>query len=352
MKILAIDLGKFKSVSCLLDTENNQTEFQTIPTLRWAFEQLLNTTHPHQVVFETSAVSGWVHDLCQSLGYRVLVANPNADAWQWRNVKRKTDKDDALKLAKLSALDQIQSVHMPTPAARQYKRLVKFRKTIVRQINQLKNGIRALFCAQGMTMLTGAKAWTLEGLAKLEKHRKSLSECNMEELWRGELDVDLTLLNTLSEQLNQLEKYLTQRAKQEERVQLLMSIPGVGRCLAEVIVTCLDDPHRFQNARQVSSYAGLVPRQHQSGQTNRLGKISKRGSRLLRSTLVEAAWLSLQYNPWAVEIFNRISGGQKTRRKTAIVAVARKLLVRCWAMLRHNQPWNPMLMQQLVEKAA
>lgn len=352
MKILAIDLGKFKSVSCLFDTENNQIEFQTIPTLRWAFEQLLHTTQPQKVVFETSMVSGWVHDLCQSLGYSVLVANPNGDAWTWQNVKRKTDKDDALKLAKLTALDQIQSVHMPTLEARQYKRLVKFRKDMVRRINQLKNGIRSLLCAQGMNMLTRGKAWSLEGLAILDKHRKPFSECSMEELWRGELDVDLTLLDTLSEQLYKIEKHLRQLAKQEERVQLLMTIPGVGRCTAEVIVTSLDDPHRFQNARQVSAYAGLVPNQRQTGQTNRLGKITKRGSRLLRATLVEAAWISLNHNPWAVEIFNRISGGQKTRRKAAIVAVARKLLVRCWAMLRHNQPWNPNLIPQLVEKAA
>ncbi len=351
MKILAIDLGKFKSVSCLFNTDNNQTDFQTIPTLRWAFEQLLNETQPQQVVFETGTVSGWIYDLCINLGYAVLVANPSEDAWKWQNVKRKTDKDDALKLAKLTALDQIKSVHMPTPESRQYKRLVKFRKDIVRRINQFQSGIRSLLCAQGLNMLTRGKAWTIEGLATLEKHRKPLSECSMEELWRGELDIDLTLLDTLSEQLAKIEKHLTQLAKQEERVQLLMTVPGVGRRTAEVIVTSLDDPHRFQNARQVSSYAGLVPNQRQTGQTNRLGRISKRGSNLLRSALVEVAWISLRYNPWAVEIFNRISGGQKTRRKTAIVAVARKLLVRCWAMLRHNQPWNPALMPQLIVKA-
>lgn len=352
MKILAIDLGKFKSVSCLFNTDNNQTEFQTIPTLRWAFEQLLHKTQPQQVVFETATVGGWIYDLCKSLGYPVLVANPSEDAWKWKNVKRKTDKDDALKLAKLTALDQIKAVHMPSPENRQYKRLVKFRKDIVEKINKLQCSIRNLLCAQGMNMLTRGKAWSIEGLETLEKHRKPLSECNMDELWRGELDVDLTLLDTLSEQLHKIEKHLKKLAKQEERVQLLMTVPGVGRCTAEVIATALDDPHRFQNARQVSAYAGLVPNQWQTGQTNRLGKISKRGSRLLRTTLVQAAWLSLQYNPWAVEIFNRISGGQKTRRKTAIVAVARKLLVRCWAMLRHNQAWNPDLVPQLVEKAA
>jgi transposase len=58
-----------------------------------------------------------------------------------------------------------------------------------------------------------------------------------------------------------------------------MTIPGVGRRTAEVIVTALDKPERFANARQVSAYAGLVPDQRQSGQTNRLGAITRRGSR-------------------------------------------------------------------------
>ena len=199
---------------------------------------------------------------------------------------------------------------------------------------------------KGWHLLGGGKAWNIEGLETLEKHRKPLSECSIEELWKGELDVELTLMNTLSEQLDHIDKHLDRLAKQEERVQLLMTIPGVGRRTAEVVVTALDDPHRFSTARQVSAYAGLVPNQRQSGQTNRLGRITRRGSRLLRTTLVEASWLLVRYNPWALEIFNRICGGQKTRRKTAIVAVARKLLVCCWAMLRNNQPWNPNLTLQ------
>jgi transposase len=107
-----------------------------------------------------------------------------------------------------------------------------------------------------------------------------------------------------------------------------------------VIVAAIDDPNRFQNVRQVSAYAGLVPDQRQSGPTNRLGRITRRGSRILRSALVEVAWVMLRYNPWAAAVYQRISGGQKSRKKIAIIAVARKLLVRCWAMLRHKQPWQ------------
>jgi transposase len=64
---------------------------------------------------------------------------------------------------------------------------------------------------------------------------------------------------------------------------------------------------------------------------------------VLRKALVEAAWLMLRYNPWAAKLVARISRGQRTRRKQALVAVARKLLVRCWAMLRDGRPWDPRL---------
>ena len=121
-------------------------------------------------------------------------------------------------------------------------------------------------------------------------------------------------------------------------MQLLETIPGVGRKKAEVVVAYMDDPHRFQNARQVSSYAGMVPRRYQSGEMDRQGRIHKRGPRQLRSALVEAAWLMLRYNPWAKSIYDRLTSGQKTRKKKAIVAVARKLLVRCWVMLLRKEP--------------
>ena len=123
-------------------------------------------------------------------------------------------------------------------------------------------------------------------------------------------------------------------------MQLLQTIPGVGRKTAEVVVAYLDDPHRFRNARQVSCYAGMVPRRYQSGEMDRQGRIHKRGPRQLRSALVEAAWLMLRYNPWAKSVYDRLTSGQKTRKKKAIVAVARKLLVRCWVMLLRKEPWH------------
>src|SRR2546421_720017 len=85
--------------------------------------------------------------------------------------------------------------------------------------------------------------------------------------------------------------------------------------------------------------AGRVPRQFQSGETDRRGRITRRGPGLLRKLLVECAWVMLRYNAWARSVYERLSRG-KARKKQAIVALARKLLVRCWAMLRDKAEWR------------
>ena len=72
----------------------------------------------------------------------------------------------------------------------------------------------------------------------------------------------------------------------------------------------------------------------------RRGPITKHGSRLVRSLLVEVAWAGLRHNPWVRQTYQRISGGKKSRKKIAIVAVGRRLLVRCWAMLRDGSSWR------------
>jgi transposase len=339
-RILAIDLGKFKSVSCLLDTTTNATEFWTLSTDRHYLQTVLKNYTPNLVVIESCGLAGWVHDVCTAEGYEVLVCNPNQEAWKWKNVKRKTDRDDALKLAKLAALGQLVPVYVPSQQQREYRRLVKYRKVLVGRVNRVQNNIRAIFAQRGIDMVRGQKAWALERHDQIAEHRKPLVECALDELWRGELDLELQQLASLREHQHEVHKKLKSLAAADERVQLLQTIPGVGRKTAEVVVAYIDDPHRFQNARQVSSYAGLVPRRYQSGEMDRQGRINKRGPRQLRSALVEAAWLMLRYNPWAKSVYDRLTSGQKTRKKKAIVAVARKLLVRCWVMLLRKEPWK------------
>ena len=204
----------------------------------------------------------------------------------------------------------------------------------------IQNHLRAIVQREGILLDRGRRAWTVAGFEMIQQLAKPLEECSAEELWRGEVALELQALRMVTKLLREVERKLELFAASNERVKLLRTIPGVGRCTAEVVVAYLDNPQRFENGRQVSAYAGLVPKQFQSGETDRRGRISRRGPSLLRKMLVEAGWILLRYNAWAQRLMLRLSRGQKTRRKQAIVALARKLLVRCWAMLRDNTEWR------------
>ena len=340
MNIIAIDLGKFNSMVCFFDSATNEYRFQLIKTERGYLRTLL-TKHPSDlVVMEACTASGWVSDLCDELNLKRLVCSTHEEAWRWRNVKRKTDKDDALKLARLAAMGQLKATHVPSVAMREYRGLIKYRKKLVGTENRLKNSIRAQFNRRGITISRGERTWHT-GRVELEEYRKPLAECSMQELWRGQLDQQLTQLDETQLLLKTVEKKLDAIAKADDRVKRVMQIPGVGRVTAEAIVTAIDDAKRFKSGRQVSAYAGLVPRQYQSGETDRRGRITKRGSRLLRTLLVECAWCSLRYNPWARITYERIHGGKQVRRKKAAVALARRILVVAWAMLRDEADYDP-----------
>jgi len=338
--ILAIDLGKYKSVVCILQQDTGEFRFMSFETTRAELRKLIAQQQPAVIVIEACLLAGWVHDLCSELGLRCLVANTASEAWKFKHLKRKTDKDDALRLAQLHLLGQLPTVTLPPSNVRQWRSLIALRQTLVGRRVAVQNRIRALFVAQGLPAPRGAKAWSAIGLAGIALQAKPLADCSPQELWRGLLEVSLTEYRQMGDLITQTETRLDALGKQNAEVKLLQTAPGLGPRTAEVVAAYLNDASRFQTAKQVSAYGGLVPRQHQSGEVDRRGRITKRGPALLRKLLVECAWCMLRYNAWARGIYLRLTGGGQRRKKQAIVALARKILVRCWAMLRDKKPWH------------
>jgi transposase len=341
MKILALDLGKFKTVGCAYETTSGAHRFSATSTTPGALARLVQEVKPERVVIEVCNIAGWVCDLLRGMGVAVQVANTSDDAWRWRKVKKKNDRADALKVAQLSAVNQLREVHIPSIEVRQWRGLIAFRQQLVRRRGQMKNHIRDLLLTTGHILPRGAHCWTQLGVEQLEAMAKPLAAVELNELWRGQLHIELQQLRAVQAEIKVVEEKLDALAASHPRIALLRTIPGVGPRLSEAIVALLDQPERFRKARQVSAYIGMVPKQLDSGETVRRGPITKQGSRLVRSLLVEVAWAGLRYNPWVRQTYQRISGGKKSRKKIAIVAVGRRLLVRCWAMLRDGTRWRP-----------
>lgn len=228
MKILSVDLGKFKSVFCVYDGE--RAEFQTVLTDRETFSGVIRRAAADVVVFETCTAAGWVADLCEELSVGYFVANPNGEAWRWSQIKRKTDRDDALKLARLIVMNQLPTVHVPSRAVRAKRSLLKFREQVVRNRVAVQNEIRALWQAQGLPSLPAGKSlWTAAGLNLLRSHSRPLCECQAAEFWRGQLTVLVESYEHCRSQEKQLDQKLESLARESKSIQRLQTIPGVGR---------------------------------------------------------------------------------------------------------------------------
>ena len=337
--ILAIDLGKYKCVACTYDRATATAKFQTLTTSRAEVERLIRDSWPAVVVIEACTLAGWVRDLCAELGVACKVANTASEAWRYKHAERKTDRDDALRLAQLEALGQIPGVVVPAKAVREWRALIAHRQALVAQRVAAQNRIRSVLVGQGLPAPRGAKAWTAMGLEGIAQFARPLADCAPEELWRGLLELALTAYRQAEELVAHAEAKLDGIGKANARVRLLDTVPGLGPRTAEAVVAHLDDPRRFKSGKQVAAYGGLVPRQYQSGEDDRRGRITKRGPAILRKLLVQCAWAMLRYNPWARAVFDRLSRG-KARRKQAVVGLARRVPVRCWAMLRDGTVWR------------
>jgi transposase len=144
----------------------------------------------------------------------------------------------------------------------------------------------------------------------------------------------ISLLVPLNERIAKVERWLREQASTDDRVKLLMSHPGVGVLTALGVVHTLEPFNRFSRQRSVVAYIGLEPMERSSAERKRYIGISKAGSRLLRFLLGEAAHVAVRFDPELKRFYERV--GKRRGKSKATVAAARKLLIRCWIMLRNN----------------
>jgi len=343
MRILAIDMGRSKSVSCDYVSPSAVHEFETVPTTPQAFHDLIIRRQPDVVVIEICPAAGWVRDLCEALEFRLVVANTSDEPWRWRKVKRKSDRDDALKLARLTSQNEIHAVHVPAKPIRQWRALINYRHRLVGDRTSIRNRIRAILDGVALKLPAGAKGFSSEARKEWRKELcRSLGKCQLDELWRGMIDLEIRRLEELETHIEKIDAKLDAIAAADERVSRLKEAPGVGIRTAELVVAMIDQPRRFSRGKQLGNYAGFTPKKYQSGSMDHDGRISRGGSGLLRALLVQASWIGvIRHVPWMRHVYERAKHGSSKRNKQAIVAVARRLLIRLWAMLRDGTHWRP-----------
>ena len=150
----------------------------------------------------------------------------------------------------------------------------------------------------------------------------------------------IELYEYLSEQLIKMKqkvKELSQSSKYRERVRLLSTVPGIGTLIAMEMLVELQDVERFKRAEELASFIGLTPSEFSTGQYVRQGRITRCGNKRVRTCLVESSWILIQKDPVMRFKYNRLKS--KKGAKRAIIAIARKLIIRIRRILLNNEPY-------------
>ena len=332
---VGLDLHLRTSTCHILNGQGRRVKEKTIKG-HWSrmLEYLEGLREPMEVCFEASCGYGTVHDRLRRFADRVVVAHPGRTRLIF-NAKRKNDRVDAQKLAKLLYLNEVPAVHVPSIDVRSWRELIEMRRRQIDARVRVKNQIRALLRGYGVVMPRGAGGlWTNKGQAWLKELAWPTSIAAMR----------CELLMTQLQQTNQIVARLTAKldeiARQHPGVKLLRTIPGVGPRTAEAFVAYVDQPQRFERINCAPAYFGLVPCQDSSGGKERLGHITKDGPGTVRKLLSEAAWRCIDKCEAMRADFERITAGKKERRKIALIAIARRLTRIMLAMLKSGETWS------------
>jgi transposase len=289
---------------------------------------------PVRVGIEATGHTHWFEAMLAELGHELWMG----DAAKIRAAvvrKQKTDARDAAHLLEMLCTGRFPKIWRPSPTERDLRQLVWHRQKLVWMRGAVKNQLHAL--AMGEGVCRKQKLFTAKG----RKELAGLTLGPWASYRRQEL---LRMFDELQAAVAQLDQAVEQAAQSQPLAVRLMTHPGVGPVTSLAFVLILGPVERFEHSKQVVSYLGLNPREHSSGGRQRLGSISKQGNPMMRSLLVEAGHTAARLDPQLKQMYQRL----KFRRGAAVakVAVARKLAVRMYWMLRSTADYAQLVRMQ------
>jgi transposase len=337
MDYIGFDLGKVSSQVCIITEDGELIEIR-LKTNREQLSRLFGIRSQARILIEASTESEWVARYLEELGHDVIVADTNfAPMYATRSRRVKTDKRDARTLAEACRLGAYRQAHRTSDKQRHVRAQLAVREAMVRTRAKYISLICTLLRRDGYRIASGTAPYFL----------KRLEQIKLTEELCVEIAPLVALLTTLNEQIKAANNQLAQLVKEDEVVARLCTLPGVGPVTATSFSATLDEVKRFDGAKQVRAYLGLVPREYSSGERQQRGGISKAGPSRARSMLVEAAWTILRQRKESTETLHvwatRIA--QRRGRRIAVVALARKLAGILFAMWRDGTSFAPQLLR-------
>jgi transposase len=319
---VGVDLGDRWSQYCILGLEGETLAEGQLRTTQEDIREFFQALTVARVVMEVGTHSAWIQDVITEWGHEVLVANPRLMEGSKRR-KRKSDRIDARKLARLGRVDP-QSLYPIRHRSREVRQdlvVLRARDALVSVRTELIN------TARGLVKSMGTRLPRCSSPSFADKVKDAIPD---------EVREALLPLVQLTETVNDCIARYDQKIeelgqKKYGHTTLLRQVKGVGPITSLAYVLTLEDPQRFASSREVGPYLGLVPKQEDSGDSQPQLGISKAGDRMLRRLLVGSSQYMLgAFGPdtdlrrYGLRLCER---GGKNAKKRAVVAVARKLAV-------------------------
>jgi transposase len=279
--------------------------------------------------------TGLVRQLNREAGCKVVMLNPGQLQVIWKSAK-KTDKEDALKLARL--VQRFPEEELPVvPLISEEEEDTRYNVSTARYLKEKRvaavNRLHSLYVRAGIVDVTK------KDLKTAERREETMKELPGKlQVYAKYLHEELALLE---KQLAEVQGVIEAKTRENELAPYVLSIPGVGLGIAGVLLAYLGDGSRFSCAKEVAHYAGFTPRVDCSGETERYGHIS-RGSfcRAIRSVVLEGVWamgrsasggmLQVKYN----------SLNERMSKKKSAVAIARKMVGLAWLLMTRKEMYR------------
>jgi transposase len=290
-------------------------------------------------VYEAGFCGFWIHDRLQSLGINSIVVNPADVPTTDKEKKQKTDKIDSNKLARQLRNGDLEAIYIHKREVLEDRSLLRMRRTVVKDLTRYKNRIKSKLFFFGIELPEqfnkDQSYWSkkfLNWLSELKFNQESGT------VTLGILVDHVKILRSELLEVNKKVRALSKKAYYQKRVTLLISIHGIGLITAMIILTEIDNIHRFANQEKLTSYVGLTPTSHSSGDKDIHGEMVNRGNKFLKSAIIESAWIAARIDP--VLHMEYIVYCRRMKKNKAIVRIARKLLNRVNYVLKNESLYN------------
>jgi len=321
-RYVGVDLHRDSFLVCVREQGEGRCQ-------RWSLDQaqeFAGTLGPQdELAVEATGNTRWFSQQVAGRVRRVVVVNPH----QFRVISasvKKTDRRDAALLAEYLEKDLLPEVRQKSAAESELAQMAQARDQLVKMRTMLKNQLHGLFSSYGVALPKKALASRRQRTALQQRPLSSLADVQRRVL--------LGQIEALDASITELERVLTEAARSLPGYEHLVSVKGIGSLGATILLSAIGRIEDFSEPGKLAAYFGLVPRVEQSNQTEHHGRITRRGNKLARTTLVQCALIAKRYSPFLRRFYERIQRRRGTGK--AIVATARKLLTIVYYTLKNH----------------